>query len=88
VQNPVLRLESLPRDLPQRLVSLNLPTDRFKVNTPDQKYEIVEAIIVQGDSLMVNPFGIALVQPCWGVNKQMRVAGGLAEETEVLERHG
>jgi hypothetical protein len=59
----MLRLE-LFRDLSQRPVSLNIPTDKLKVGTPDQKYEIVEAIIVQGDWSMVNPFGIALVQPC------------------------
>ncbi|KAK8129830.1 hypothetical protein PG999_002210 [Apiospora kogelbergensis] len=38
---------------------------KLKVGTPDQKYEIVDAIILQAHSLMVNRFGNFLVQRCF-----------------------
>ncbi|KAI1139741.1 ARM repeat-containing protein [Hypoxylon sp. FL0543] len=38
---------------------------KLKVGTPDQKYEIVEAIVAQAYPLMVNRFGNFLVQRCF-----------------------
>ncbi|ORY64197.1 armadillo-type protein [Pseudomassariella vexata] len=38
---------------------------KLKVGTPDQKYEIVEAIVLQAHPLMVNRFGNFLVQRCF-----------------------
>ncbi|KAH6645886.1 armadillo-type protein [Truncatella angustata] len=38
---------------------------KLKVGTPDQKYEIVDAIILQAHPLMVNRFGNFLVQRCF-----------------------
>ncbi|KAF3350397.1 hypothetical protein VD0002_g2127 [Verticillium dahliae] len=38
---------------------------KLKVGTPDQKYDIVEAIIAQAYALMVNRFGNFLVQRCF-----------------------
>ena len=38
---------------------------KLKLGTPDQKYEIVEAIVAQAYSLMVNRFGNFLVQRCF-----------------------
>lgn len=38
---------------------------KLKVGTPDQKYDIVEAIIAQAYSLMINRFGNFLVQRCF-----------------------
>ncbi|WYZ36556.1 hypothetical protein EsH8_II_000062 [Colletotrichum jinshuiense] len=38
---------------------------KLKVGTPDQKYEIVEAIVSQAYPLMVNRFGNFLVQRCF-----------------------
>ncbi|ETS78664.1 hypothetical protein PFICI_08517 [Pestalotiopsis fici W106-1] len=38
---------------------------KLKVGTPDQKYEIVDAIILQSHPLMVNRFGNFLVQRCF-----------------------
>ncbi|RYP05338.1 hypothetical protein DL765_009857 [Monosporascus sp. GIB2] len=38
---------------------------KLKVGTSDQKYEIVEAIVAQAYSLMVNRFGNFLVQRCF-----------------------
>ncbi|KAF1961223.1 pumilio-family RNA binding repeat domain-containing protein [Byssothecium circinans] len=38
---------------------------KLKVGTPDQKYDIVEAIIAQAYMLMVNRFGNFLVQRCF-----------------------
>lgn len=38
---------------------------KLKVGTPEQKYEIVEAIISQAYALMVNRFGNFLVQRCF-----------------------
>ncbi|KAK8086596.1 Pumilio-family RNA binding repeat protein [Apiospora phragmitis] len=38
---------------------------KLKVGTPDQKYEIVDAIILQAHALMVNRFGNFLVQRCF-----------------------
>ncbi|OAL01982.1 ARM repeat-containing protein [Phaeosphaeriaceae sp. SRC1lsM3a] len=38
---------------------------KLKVGTPEQKYEIVEAIIAQAYPLMVNRFGNFLVQRCF-----------------------
>ncbi len=38
---------------------------KLKVGTPEQKYEIVEAIVAQAYSLMVNRFGNFLVQRCF-----------------------
>ncbi|CAO2648621.1 Nn.00g078880.m01.CDS01 [Neocucurbitaria sp. VM-36] len=46
---------------------------KLKVGTPEQKYEIVEAIISQAYALMVNRFGNFLVQRCFehGTNEQI-----------------
>lgn len=46
---------------------------KLKVGTPEQKYEIVEAIISQAYPLMVNRFGNFLVQRCFehGVHDQI-----------------
>ncbi|TVY84887.1 Meiotic coiled-coil protein [Lachnellula suecica] len=38
---------------------------KLKVGTPDQKYDIVEAIVAQAYPLMVNRFGNFLVQRCF-----------------------
>ncbi|KAI0534288.1 armadillo-type protein [Xylaria digitata] len=38
---------------------------KLKVGTPDQKYEIVEAIVAQAYPLMINRFGNFLVQRCF-----------------------
>ncbi|KAF9701130.1 hypothetical protein EKO04_000036 [Ascochyta lentis] len=38
---------------------------KLKVGTPDQKYDIVEAIIAQAYPLMINRFGNFLVQRCF-----------------------
>lgn len=38
---------------------------KLKVSTPEQKYEIVEAIVAQAYPLMVNRFGNFLVQRCF-----------------------
>lgn len=38
---------------------------KLKVGTPEQKYEIVEAIVAQAYPLMVNRFGNFLVQRCF-----------------------
>ena len=38
---------------------------KLKVGTPEQKYEIVDAIVAQAYSLMVNRFGNFLVQRCF-----------------------
>ncbi|KAK7203020.1 armadillo-type protein [Myxozyma melibiosi] len=38
---------------------------KLKVGTPDQKYEIIEAIVEQAYPLMVNRFGNFLVQRCF-----------------------
>lgn len=38
---------------------------KLKVGTPDQKYDIVEAIIAQAYALMINRFGNFLVQRCF-----------------------
>ena len=46
---------------------------KLKVGTPEQKYEIVQAIIGQAYSLMVNRFGNFLVQRCFehGTSEQI-----------------
>lgn len=46
---------------------------KLKVGTPDQKYEIVEAIVAQAYPLMINRFGNFLVQRCFehGVPEQV-----------------
>ncbi|KAL6154136.1 hypothetical protein ACJBU6_07421 [Exserohilum turcicum] len=46
---------------------------KLKVGTPEQKYEIVEAIISQAYALMVNRFGNFLVQRCFehGTHEQV-----------------
>jgi hypothetical protein len=46
---------------------------KLKVGTPEQKYEIVEAIISQAYPLMVNRFGNFLVQRCFehGTSEQI-----------------
>ena len=46
---------------------------KLKVGTPEQKYDIVEAIISQAYALMVNRFGNFLVQRCFehGTNEQI-----------------
>lgn len=47
---------------------------KLKVGTPEQKYEIVEAIIAQAYPLMINRFGNFLVQRCFehGSPEQVR----------------
>ncbi|PSN67819.1 ARM repeat-containing protein [Corynespora cassiicola Philippines] len=57
---------------------------KLKVGTPDQKYEIVEAIISQAYSLMVNRFGNFLVQRCFehGTAEQViAIAGAIRGNT-------
>lgn len=46
---------------------------KLKVGTPEQKYEIVEAIVAQAYALMINRFGNFLVQRCFehGVPEQV-----------------
>jgi hypothetical protein len=46
---------------------------KLKVGTPEQKYEIVEAIITQAYPLMINRFGNFLVQRCFehGTSEQI-----------------
>jgi len=46
---------------------------KLKVGTPEQKYEIVEAIISQAYALMVNRFGNFLVQRCFEHGTQEQI---------------
>ncbi|KAF2640475.1 ARM repeat-containing protein [Massarina eburnea CBS 473.64] len=57
---------------------------KLKVGTPDQKFEIVEAIISQAYMLMVNRFGNFLVQRCFehGTAEQIiAIAGAIRGNT-------
>jgi hypothetical protein len=60
---------------------------KLKVGTPDQKYQIVEAIIGQAYPLMVNRFGNFLVQRCFehGTPEQVvAIAGAIRGNTLTL----
>lgn len=60
---------------------------KLKVGTPEQKYEIVEAIIAQAYPLMINRFGNFLVQRCFehGSPEQIvAIAGAIRGNTLTL----
>lgn len=60
---------------------------KLKVGTPEQKYEIVEAIVEQCYALMVNRFGNFLVQRCFehGTPEQViKIAEGIRGHTLAL----
>lgn len=60
---------------------------KLKVGTPEQKYEIVEAIIAQAYPLMINRFGNFLVQRCFehGTPEQViAIAGAIRGNTLTL----
>ncbi|KAM4059891.1 pumilio-family RNA binding repeat domain-containing protein [Hirsutella rhossiliensis] len=60
---------------------------KLKVGSPEQKYEIVEAIVAQAYPLMVNRFGNFLVQRCFehGTPEQViKIAGAIRGNTRNL----
>ncbi|EQK98823.1 Pumilio-family RNA binding repeat protein [Ophiocordyceps sinensis CO18] len=60
---------------------------KLKVGSPEQKYEIVEAIVAQAYPLMVNRFGNFLVQRCFehGTPEQViKIAGAIRGNTRSL----
>lgn len=60
---------------------------KLKVSTPEQKYELIEAIIAQAYPLMINRFGNFLIQRCFehGTPDQViAIAGAIRGNTLVL----
>ncbi|UKZ54767.1 hypothetical protein TrVGV298_008579 [Trichoderma virens] len=60
---------------------------KLKVGTPEQKYEIVEAIVAQAYPLMVNRFGNFLVQRCFEHGTPEQAFDSVPEEYKAIMVH-